>query len=1331
MPAINVSKSDTFEIQRQKINELGQQVFGITQGGSDLTTGNLKLGDGSVSSPALSFISEDSLGIYKDEGNSLGIATGSIKLTTFSKTGIFTYKNLVLKKSGLFTDGVSILNGGSNYESGTYTGVPLLGGLGEEALATIGVTEFTGAITNLGSEYLPGTYSNILLAGGSGTGATVSFVVSPIEGVITNAGSNYTAGFYSSVSLTNGSGTGAIADIIVNSSGQISDVLITNSGSNYNQFDTLSANSSDIGSTGSGFVFTISNNPKTIQTLIFTSKGSGYQSNNILELPGLISGITTTLDTESSTITVSSANLILPGYNVTVSSGTGQLASNTTVVSVDTRDNIITLSQAPTTSGSATLVFTPPFGAPVDNFEYTINSVGVIDSVSITSPGNDYLVNDQLTIDPKKLINDIIFEVQNKTLITITLATPISSSLISIGDEIKNLNTDQNHVVYGINVSGANIESLVVDSGSFSENDSFRDLDDPLSQYQISSVSNSYFRFFINTGNGLQLTPNFTLFSGNTYIFDLSDPSNVGHIFALSKYRDGIWGPSLIENVITNFSTSSKQITVPDSTGILVGMSVRVTSGTGNVSASTVVESVNGNTITLSDFPTSSGSSVVTFRGTEYTTNVTRTPTSLKIVIADNTPNLYYYCAVESQAHQNEGGEDNQESLITINLNNPRVFGSGVVILVNEVDTSDSITATISTGTVQAQKYISSEGVIDSIISETLLSEDIETTNLVVQSVNSSTSLTVTTPVFDIVGNVNIGSTIQANYLTGNITTSGILRTNNLLNVNNILTISNNTISTASNNNIVLTPATSRVVKINTSTALNIPSGSTAQRPSAGVVENGSIRFNTDTGQYEGYTASSNTWSSLGGVRDLDGNTYITAEEFTGANDNRLWFYNDNINTIRITRNYQEFVGIRRLRSLNPLAPAYTDWTANTPVTLGSYLKYKSNIYEVTTAGTTGGVQNPPTHTVGTVFSGTAQLTYFTTAVAPLIFEEISELSIGPDKDVPLVISNEIKLQNDSISTLTEDLRIIPAESKKVKISAPTSLVIPSGTSNQRGSAEQGSIRFNTSISQYEGYDGVNWSSLGGVRDVDGNTYIIPELSAGSNENTLYFYNDGSNTLRLTTNSLEFDEVSSISSSSDILSVDVPLVTFNSLALSIDNSSSESSFISSTKDNLDLGLSQGLNNDTLLRLSNTGDVYFNIGFGTGVYDGVKIFDKDLKEFEISKYKITSEFLELVKGTNDSGSVIIYSPSIHNSAKVEIIVHDLNTDNKEFIEYSVTNKGSDIYYTEYGNIRTNGELVTSIFDFSSENNVRVTFTLNPSIVFGSNVEITVISNIIKR
>ena len=48
MPAINVAKTDTFESQRVKINQIASAIFNVTAGGSDLSTGILKLGDGKL-----------------------------------------------------------------------------------------------------------------------------------------------------------------------------------------------------------------------------------------------------------------------------------------------------------------------------------------------------------------------------------------------------------------------------------------------------------------------------------------------------------------------------------------------------------------------------------------------------------------------------------------------------------------------------------------------------------------------------------------------------------------------------------------------------------------------------------------------------------------------------------------------------------------------------------------------------------------------------------------------------------------------------------------------------------------------------------------------------------------------------------------------------------------------------------------------------------------------------------------------------------------------------------------------------------------------------------
>ena len=71
-------------------------------------------------------------------------------------------------------------------------------------------------------------------------------------GTIT-AGSAYTPGTYSDVSLTGGSGSGATATVVVNSTGQVSTVTLTNGGQFYVVGNVLSAAASSIGGTGAGF----------------------------------------------------------------------------------------------------------------------------------------------------------------------------------------------------------------------------------------------------------------------------------------------------------------------------------------------------------------------------------------------------------------------------------------------------------------------------------------------------------------------------------------------------------------------------------------------------------------------------------------------------------------------------------------------------------------------------------------------------------------------------------------------------------------------------------------------------------------------------------------------------------------------------------------------------------------------------------------------------------------------------------------------------------------------------------------------------------------------
>jgi len=1324
MPAIQVARTDTFEQQRQKINQIGSTLFNITSGGSDLSTDKLTLGNGSLSSPSLSFVTEPNLGFYRPQSQTIGIVSNSRRVFEFSNASQNSYRNISLIQSSLQTSGISIISYGQNYDAGSYSNIPILGGSGDDGVASITVDAYIGTITNNGYGYLSfGNYSSVGLSGGTGSGAIANFSIEGITGTITSPGSGYTNDIYLDVPLTtNGSGTNAKATVTI-LNGEVTDFIVTSIGSGYVNGDTLSFIASSVGGTGSGFLFTINSNPSRVSNFSFVSKGSNYLTNQILTLPGVVSGVSTnlkgivygvstTLSTASVTITVASTSGIVQGMLVTVDSGLGELLADTTVSLVNSSTEL-TLSANPTVSGAAVLNFSS---------SGNINEISVVNASNIV-PGS--LVSQ--TSGTGSLGTGVTVISVNTTTNKIILSSQPTTAGTAILDFSPPWGSASTPFQYTIGTLGV-ISTFLISSGGYGYqiNDTLSIDAADLTQAITYNVTTSSNRYYIDSVE----SPNLTLYVGNTYIFNISDVSNSGNPFKLSKFPGGKWGSSLIENISSTLTAGSSTVVVSSATGIVSGMEVTVTSGTGQLSQGTIVESIVGLTVTLSKPVFASGAAILKFSGTEYTTGVEITSTYIKIKVTSVTPSaLYYY----SDTNPNFGGASPTEAVLTINANNPKTFGSGFSAIATTVSSAIAIDLNVETGSITSNSLVTSSANVANITSTSIISQSLTSNQTITPKITSNSTLDIDSPSVYLTGNLQISSVLSINSTSGNLITSGYLKTSNILNINDALSITNNNIASSFGTDVIITPPVGRVLKVNNNTAITIPSGSTAQRPSGSVVSSGSIRFNTDTNQYEGYSGTTSSWSSLGGVRDLDGNTYITAEFTIGSNDNTLWFYNDNNNTVKFTPEYQEFANVKKVRSINTSAPAYINWTANTPVTVGQYLKYRNNIYEVVTAGVTGSSGNEPTSITGTNFAnGTATLKFFITAVGPLTFQEISEVRIAPDGGTSLSINNDLRFETNVISTDTNDLLLRPNSGKKVTVDAKTSLVLPVGTTNERGAPVIGSVRFNTTILQYEGYDGANWSSLGGVRDVDGNTYIIPELTPGGNQNILYFYNNGSNTLRVTENEIQLDTIDTIASpTSNSLNLEASLVTFNNLAASIDTSSTTRTFISTTKDNLDLGLSSGLVNDPLLRLSDTGDIFYNLGFGTGVFNGVKIFDKELKELELADYKILTEDVTLTKNIVNVGSFIVYDPSIHRSAKVQIVAHNETTGDKEFVEYSVIDKGSDIFHTDFGNVKTGAELILSVFDFDANNRVRVTFTLDSAISAGNVVKVTVISNIIKR
>ncbi len=116
-------------------------------------------------------------------------------------------------------------------------------------------------------------------------------------------------------------------------------------------------------------------------------------------------------------------------------------------------------------------------------------------------------------------------------------------------------------------------------------------------------------------------------------------------------------------------------------------------------------------------------------------------------------------------------------------------------------------------------------------------------------------------------------------------------------------------------------------------------------------------------------------------------------------------------------------------------------------------------------------------------------------------------LTDGSSKIDVLNVDN-LTLNGNDVSTTNSNgnLTLTPNGTGIVSINKNDGFKLPVGTTGQRsGSPVAGQIRYNTSLSTFEGY-GSAWGSLGGVIDVDQDTKITAESAAGQDEDVLTFY---------------------------------------------------------------------------------------------------------------------------------------------------------------------------------------------------------------------------------
>ena len=247
-------------------------------------------------------------------------------------------------------------------------------------------------------------------------------------------------------------------------------------------------------------------------------------------------------------------------------------------------------------------------------------------------------------------------------------------------------------------------------------------------------------------------------------------------------------------------------------------------------------------------------------------------------------------------------------------------------------------------------------------------------------------------------------------------------------------------------------------ITIDTTGSIVLPVGTTAERPIT--LAQGMVRYNTTDSTFEGYDGGN--WGSLGGVKDIDQDTYIEAEET--SDDDTLRFYT---------------AGAQR---------ATIDATGN--ATFGGNVQIDGTL-------TVDGIATLKAGASGTIAVGDD-------ATDNVVFNADINSDFVPDTNGTYSLGSLAQNWNKAF------LRTLDSSTDIITVDINGALILPVGTVAERpGTAAQGMIRYNSDDTTFEGYDGTAWGSLGGVKDVDQDTYISAETTPGADNDELDFYTGG------------------------------------------------------------------------------------------------------------------------------------------------------------------------------------------------------------------------------
>lgn len=1378
-----VLKTDTLEIQRQKFNQVALDIYNTLGGGTDLNVGTIGIDDGTLSAPGLYFGNEPTLGFYRPTQYKMGLVAEN---TLVASIGDHQYNPLVgivnptlnyyRDLNGYAANAISSgsYTSGSGYVKGTYPNVPLSGGSGTGALATVTVFGIVGSITDFGSEYIPGNYNGVPFT-------NISNTTEVISGNITGQGVGYVAGTYTNVSLTGGSGTGAIATIVIDALLQsVSSVTITNSGSGYEVGDVLSASNTNLGGSGSGFGYTLNS------VLIPPFGGTANIVVNHItgSIPAFPSG---------------SGSGYIPGVyeNVPLTGGTGNGARATiTVTGGQTVTGNIT---GGTQYQDGTYSNVKLYNVPTITYNVTVYS-DLFEGLLIYRLNG--LDNPSLTFD---VGNTYRFDLSSST----TVGHPFNFAN-STGGSLPDGITIVSHGTQG--QPGAFVDVIINPSTSLSDQIDYyctihAGMGNTIS-FQSGTVGNygvgatANINVFTSAVSSVSVnTPIIGYKSGDTLTalgVDLGNASGNGFSYEITA----VTNTGLVSNVVITDSGNCKYLQ-GDSLSAL-------DSNLGDGGGSGFVWDVSSGTRISSVVPVNDGFGY-----------------EIGDIVSIDTENLgggtgsgFRYTisnfgSITSIVLSNPGSGYTQGNTLTISNSDLGGSGSGFLYTIGSVETTRT-----STFTPNGNGYMSgSLGVGIDIVNDVPLSTTFRC---------GGTSRFVGDSYFESKLSASNGSSKLPSISFENKPEVGIFTSTEepgdpLLNDMIFVGGGGRCFSVEEESSTFYKSINfekSEISDFSYSRGSNYIQGVYPNQLLIGGSGSGA-KVNLTSGFIASITASGAGYGS----NFVHENVSITGGSGSGATANITTDENESIILFEVTDpgdgNYQvgDIIGIDSA-TLNQSIGA-------SPTAAASFTISKINVIsyvEIVDPGSSyeiGDVLEIPDG----VFSNGYGFSFSVAETSSNVlgkFEFNDNQSLNSvkgrltvkslhvnDNNLGLIIGSDydIKITNDSISKQTSGNLKIGSSSSLLEITGTAALKVPSGSQSQRPSnPPAGCIRFNTTSLAYEAYDGTNWGSLGGTRDVDGNTYILPESSPGANENILFFYNDGVNSLDVEQTKIKLYTATSIESLISGTNVvqwesggsataatlpNINYVYWNENLYSIDttgtlgtsapihtsgtvtNGTVDLTYVSSiygtfnlsaSSVNVDVDTTLSINgglifssdfdtntstigrftNDlkigdgdltqtpegTLLKFTNSGQIQVNRNYGSSeTY--TTVLDSSLRTFELTDLHTVSGKTTLIKGTINAASSTLYNPTTSSGSKVTVFADNTTTGQKEVIELSVIDNGTDIYNIEIGDLYTSSKLIDVVLDYDGSNNVRITYTLDAAVATGNSVVVTVVSQRIKK